>query len=194
MKSSFKKQLIYRGNLILLMVNTAFFIFLFLGNTSVNTEQQVDFSNEFLREELNFTDEQYREITEMDREAQQKYQIVLQLLCQNRYRLLNELAKPYPSVQEMQGIAENVGFLHRALKVQTIEHLMHIKKVCTPEQTGKLNKIFLEILDMDHYCPFCKQKCTREEKNRRYPVFFPYDREAEKKMQEQLNRQESYSE
>lgn len=188
MKSSFKKQLIYRINLILLMVNTAFFIFLFLGNTSAPSEKQVDFSNEFLREELDFTQEQYQKITNMDQEAQQKYQIVLKLLCQNRYRLLNELAKPFPSVEEMQKIAENVGFLHRALKVQTIDHLMNIKKVCTPEQTGKLNKIFLEILDMDHYCPFCKQKCTADEKNKRYPVFFPYDEEAEMKIQEQLTK------
>lgn len=89
-----------------------------------------------------------------DREIQYKYQIVLKLLCQNRYRLLNELAKPYPSEIQMDSLAEMIGFLHRALKKQTIEHLMNIKKTCTPEQTGRLNDIFRQMLDMDHYCPF----------------------------------------
>ena len=189
MKIEFKKQLIYWANIILLTVNVTFFIFLFpAGKDEIPTRSETELSNEFIKNELGFTDGQFQLLMDADREIQYKYQIVLKLLCQNRYRLLNELAKPYPSEIQMDSLAEMIGFLHRALKKQTIEHLMNIKKTCTPEQTGRLNDIFRQMLDMDHYCPFCKEKCSVTQKNERYPVFFPYDHEAEAKMMEQLGQ------
>lgn len=187
MKIRFKKQMIYWANIILLTVNITFFVFFFSSGEEKIRENKNNFSNEFMAKELGFSDGQSEKMAKADEEVQYKYQIILKLLCQNRYRLLNELAKPYPSETEMENIAELTGFLHRALKVQTIEHLMNIKKICTAEQTGRLNNFFMEILEMEHYCPLCKEKCSVNKKRERYPVFFPYDHEAEKRMREQLN-------
>lgn len=112
----------------------------------------------------------------------------MKLLCQNRYRLLNELAKPYPSEIQMDSLAEMIGFLHRALKKQTIEHLMKHQKNLYSGTNGPSERHFQTNAGYGHYCPFCKEKCSVTQKNERYPVFFPYDHEAEAKMREQLGQ------
>ena len=85
MKIEFKKQLIYWANIILLTVNVTFFIFLFpAGKDEIPTRSETELSNEFIKNELGFTDGQFQLLMDADREIQYKYQIVLKLLCQNR--------------------------------------------------------------------------------------------------------------
>lgn len=188
MKIQFKKQLIYWANIILLTLNITFLVYSFSYDRKTQEVNDTEISNEFIMQELEFTSEQIRQMNEVDQNIQYKYQLVLKLLCQNRYGLLHELSKPYPSELELDSIAETIGFLHRALKKQTIEHLLNLKKICTNEQSEQLNIIFRRVLEMDRYCPLCNEKCSFRKKNERYPVFFPYDHEAEKKMKEQLNQ------
>ena len=101
-----KKYLIYWVNIILLMLNTALLVFLlFYPDKTVYKNEDSTISNEFLREELNFTDEQYKLINELDKDVLRRHQTVLKLLCQRRYQMLNELAKPNPSTEELNKIA-----------------------------------------------------------------------------------------
>ena len=61
MKKMNKKYLIYWVNIILLMLNTALLVFFcFTPDKTVYKNEDSTISNEFLREELNFTDEQYK--------------------------------------------------------------------------------------------------------------------------------------
>lgn len=168
-----KKRLIYWINLVFLVINVALLIFSFSYHQDPKTvlDEGQGFSVEFLRKELDFTDEQVEKLNWLDRNLQSNYQRVLQMLCQNRYKLLNELAKPDPSGKELNNISRMIGRLHWALKNQTVRHLMNVKKVCTPEQTQKLNKIFIEILEINKGCVRCKKKCTQTEKCKRYPKF-----------------------
>lgn len=125
---------------------------------------------------------------ELDKQVLKRHETVLKLLCQNRYRLLHELAKPEPSMEELTNTARSVGFLHRALKKQTIYHLLNVKKICTPEQSKKLNKIFIDILEIDKHCTECKTKCSKSEKKekcRRCTQVYPYDNQAEAKLRQQ---------
>lgn len=180
----------YWCNIIFLMINTALFVFL-CSNT--NREQPTEtnsqeLSLEFLRDELELTSEQFAQLMEMDRQVLKRHETVLKLLCQNRYRLLNELAKPEPSMEELNNTARSVGFLHRALKKQTIYHLLNVKKICTPEQTKKLNKIFIEILEIDKHCVECKTKCSKSEKSekcKRCTKTYSYDDQAEARLRQQ---------
>ena len=141
MKKMNKKYLIYWVNIILLMLNTALLVFFcFTPEKTIYKNEDSTISNEFLRKELDFTDEQYKLINELDKDVLRRHQTVLKLLCQRRYQMLNELAKPNPSTEELNKIATSVGHLHKALKTQTARHLLNIKKVCTPEQSKKLEK------------------------------------------------------
>ena len=126
MKKMNKKYLIYWVNIILLMLNTALLVFFcFTPDKTVYKNEDSTISNEFLREELNFTDEQYKLINELDKDVLRRHQTVLKLLCQRRYQMLNELAKPNPSTEELNKIATSVGHLHKALKTQTARHLLN---------------------------------------------------------------------
>lgn len=190
MTTGSKNRLFYWCNIIFLMINTALFVFL-CSNT--NREQPTEtnsqeLSLEFLRDELELTSEQFAQLMEMDRQVLKRHETVLKLLCQNRYRLLNELAKPEPSMEELNNTARSVGFLHRALKKQTIYHLLNVKKICTPEQTKKLNKIFIEILEIDKHCVECKTKCSKSEKSekcKRCTKAYSYDNQAEARLRQQ---------
>lgn len=190
MTTGSKNRLFYWCNIIFLMINTALFVFL-CSNT--NREQPTEtnsqeLSLEFLRDELELTSEQFAQLMEMDRQVLKRHETVLKLLCQNRYRLLNELAKPEPSMEELNNTARSVGFLHRALKKQTIYHLLNVKKICTPEQTKKLNKIFIEILEIDKHCVECKTKCSKSEKSekcKRCTKTYSYDDQAEARLRQQ---------
>lgn len=190
MTTGSKNRLFYWCNIIFLMINTALFVFL-CSNT--NREQPTEtnsqeLSLEFLRDELELTSEQFTQLMEMDRQVLKRHETVLKLLCQNRYRLLNELAKPEPSMEELNNTARSVGFLHRALKKQTIYHLLNVKKICTPEQTKKLNKIFIEILEIDKHCVECKTKCSKSEKSekcKRCTKAYSYDDQAEARLRQQ---------
>lgn len=190
MTTGSKNRLFYWCNIIFLMINTALFVFL-CSNT--NREQPTEtnsqeLSLEFLRDELELTSEQFAQLMEMDRQVLKRHETVLKLLCQNRYRLLNELAKPEPSMEELNNTARSVGFLHRALKKQTIYHLLNVKKICTPEQTKKLNKIFIEILEIDKHCVECKTKCSKSEKSekcKRCTKAYSYDDQAEARLRQQ---------
>ena len=190
MTTGSKNKLFYWFNIIFLMVNTALLVFLW-QNTSreqpaENTSQELNM--EFLREELELTDEQYAQLMELDQQVLKRHETVLKLLCQNRYRLLHELAKPEPSMEELTNTARSVGFLHRALKKQTIYHLLNVKKICTPEQSKKLNKIFIDILEIDKHCSECKTKCSKSEKKekcRRCTKAYTYDNQAEDRVRQQ---------
>lgn len=101
MTTGSKNKLFYWFNIIFLMVNTALLVFLW-QNTSreqpvENTSQELNM--EFLREELELTNEQYAQLMELDKQVLKRHETVLKLLCQNRYRLLHELAKPEPSME-----------------------------------------------------------------------------------------------
>ena len=88
--------------------------------------------------------------------------------------MLNELAKPNPSTEELNKIATSVGHLHKALKTQTARHLLNIKKVCTPEQSKKLEKMFIDLLEINKHCSECAEKCTDQEKCKRCNKFQNY--------------------
>ena len=102
MKKINKKYLIYWVNIILLMLNTALLVFFcFTPEKTIYKNEDSTISNEFLRKELDFTDEQYKLINELDSIVLRRHQTVLKLLCQRRYQMLNELAKPNPSLEEL---------------------------------------------------------------------------------------------
>lgn len=80
----------------------------------------------------------------MDKDVLRRHQTVLKLLCQRRYQMLNELAKPNPSTEELNKIATSVGHLHKALKTQTARHLLNIKRYA-PQNNRKNSKKCLSI-------------------------------------------------
>lgn len=174
-----QKNIIYWINIVFLIVNIAFFVFMFSSHKPSESSPSKGISNDFLKEELKLTEEQYKKLSNMDSLVQKRYQTALRLLCQERYKLMNELAQPEPSVEKLNELAKSIGKMHTALKKQTSYHLLNLKKICTPEQSVKLEKLFRETLEVDSHCKNCPHQCNRTEKQQRVSTFVPYTPSSE---------------
>ena len=88
MKKMKKKYLIYWGNIILLMLNTALLVFFcFTPEKTIYKNEDSTICNEFHDIDKDFTDEQYKLINELDSIVLRRHQTVLKLLCQRRYQM-----------------------------------------------------------------------------------------------------------
>lgn len=152
----------YRFNIVLLTINVAVFVvwMMVLSSSSVDPKIKLT-SNEFLKDELGLNKNQFESINRLDSENFEHYQRILRLLCTNRGLLMKEISKPAPNKEVIYEITRRIGHLHTALKRQTVNHLLNIKKACTDEQKNKLKTLFEELLEVNNQCKYCKSKCEK---------------------------------
>jgi hypothetical protein len=154
-------------NIFLLVINISAIatILLTSGSTpSVVVSDQFS-SDEFLREKLDLTDAQFKEISALDAKIFRVYQSIIDMQCEEQFKLLNELTKAEPSVSYMDSLATNIGRLHTGLKRQTIKHFVNIRSIVDDEQEVLLDQILIEMMDMNKQCQFCnKTDCDRRKR------------------------------
>jgi hypothetical protein len=160
-----KRQRIIRWlNIFLLIINiSAITTMLLMSGTPSDETASAQFSSdEFLRKRLNLTDEQYREISEMDAKIFRVYQNIIDMQCENQFKLLNELSKEEPNREVMDSLVVNIGRLHTGLKRQTIKHFTNIRSVVDDEQEKLLEQLLIDMMQMNKQCRFCnKTDCDR---------------------------------
>jgi len=153
-------------NAFLLIINVSALVTILLlnRNQSEPAIPEQFSSDEFLRRELNLTDEQYKQISEMDAKIFRVYQNIIDMQCEEQFKILNELSKDEPNLEHLDSLAMTIGRLHMGLKRQTIKHFMNIKSVVTDEQEKLLDQILIEMMEMNKQCQFCnKTDCDRRE-------------------------------
>lgn len=166
-----KRQRIVRWlNIFLLIINiSAIATMLLMSGTPAHVNASADVnasaqfsSDEFLRKRLNLTDEQYRDISEMDAKIFRVYQSIIDMQCENQFKLLNELSKEEPDREVMDSLVVNIGRLHTGLKRQTIKHFTNIRSVVDDEQEKLLEQLLIDMMQMNRQCRFCnKTDCDR---------------------------------
>lgn len=150
----------YRINIVLLAINIAILVIWVMISASSSVDPKIKLkSNEFLKEELNLNKLQFDSINRLDEINFENYQRILRLLCSNRKLLMQEITKDSVSQDNIYKITTRVGYLHTALKRQTVNHLLNIKKVCNSDQQEKLRLLFEEILEVNNQCKYCEKKC-----------------------------------
>lgn len=150
----------YRLNIVLLAINIAVLVIWFMISASSSVDPKLKLnSNEFLKEELGLNQVQFDSINRLDQINFEHYQRILRLLCTNRRLLLQEISKDSLDKDEVNKITLRIGHLHTALKRQTVNHLLNIKKVCDNDQKEKLSKLFEDILEVNNQCKYCIHKC-----------------------------------
>jgi len=150
----------YRLNIVLLAINIAILVIWFMISASSSVDPKLKLnSNEFLKEELQLNQVQFDSINRLDQINFEHYQRILRLLCSNRKILLKELSKTTTDKDAINKITLRIGHLHTALKRQTVNHLLNIKKVCNKDQQEKLRILFEEVLEVNNQCKYCKKKC-----------------------------------
>ena len=150
----------YRLNIVLLAINIAILVIWIMISASSSEDPKLKLnSNEFLKKELSLNQVQFDSINRLDQINFENYQRILRLLCSNRRLLLKELSQNTPDKEAINKLTLRIGHLHTALKRQTVNHLLNIKKVCTQDQQEKLRILFEEILEVNNQCKYCKEKC-----------------------------------
>ena len=115
---------------------------------SASENQRFREINWFMREDLGLNPSQTNKIYRLRRENYLDSKKILVSLDEKRKEMLTELQKENPDQQKLDQIAVEIGNLHRDLKKVTIQYFLNIKKICSPEQQVKLNKLFR---DMEYY-------------------------------------------
>ena len=154
-------------NIFLLTINiSAFVTILYLNKQTTSSANDDKFSSdEFLKEELNLTEEQYQTISTLDAKIYRTYQMLLDMQCEANFKMLDELSREDPSLERLDSIAKTTGKLHTALKRQTIKHFMNIKSICDENQVVLLDQLIKDIMKMEEQCRYCnKRECDRRDR------------------------------
>lgn len=154
-------------NIFLLIINvSALVTFLAMNRSSDSKAVTEQFSSdEFLRKELKLSDEQFAAISELDAKVFRVYQSIIDLQCEEQFKLLNELSQENPSKEKMDSLAVNIGRLHTGIKRQTVKHFMNIRTIVDDDQEVLLDKLLIEMMEMNKQCQFCnKTDCDRRDR------------------------------
>lgn len=150
-------------NIFLLVINiSAFAAFLFMnrGNSQDTSDQYS--SDEFLRDRLKLTDEQYEKIKEMDEEVFRNYQLLIDIECEANFELIKHLSSENESTEEIKKSLDKIGKYHALVKRQTVKHFQNIKSICSEEQKQELDLVLMEMMEAGDQCQYCnKANCSR---------------------------------
>ncbi len=122
-------------------------------------------SLDFLRQELDLTDEQYRELAIMNDKTFRAYNIVVDMLCETNLSLLEEIIKEDSDQEVLDALIRRIGTLNSSLKRETVKHFLAVKSVCDEDQKQKMALLFKRMLELEEQCETCnKKECPRKER------------------------------
>lgn len=153
-------------NIFLLTINiSAFVTILYFNKQTIQGANDDKYnSDEFLKKELNLTEEQYQTISSLDAKIYRTYQMLLDMQCEANFKILDELLQEEPSQERLDSIAKKTGKLHTALKRQTIKHFINIKSICNENQVVLLDQLLIDMMNMTELCRHCnKRECDRRD-------------------------------
>lgn len=122
-------------------------------------------SDEFLRKELNLSDEQFHALSKLDGDVFRSYQLLLDKQCEFNFSLLEELSAEIPNPYNLDSIATRIGHYQALMKKQTIKHFINIRNVCNEDQEGLLDNLLNEMMELGEQCAYCNKKdCERRDR------------------------------
>jgi Spy/CpxP family protein refolding chaperone len=104
--------------------------------------------NAFLRHELELTDAQAETFARLQRAHFQQAKALHDHIRDLKHELFNELAMAAPDTLKAERLAEKIGEQQRELEKSAFYHFLALKRLCTPEQQKKLDRLFDELLRM----------------------------------------------
>lgn len=155
-------------NVFLLVINiSAFVTILFMNNSGLSSKSENSQyrSDEFLREELKLSDEQFRTLTKLDGDVFRSYQLLLDKQCEFNFNMLEELSLDNPSKEYLDSIAYRIGHYQTLLKKQTVRHFLNVRSVCNEDQEVLLENLLQSMMELGDQCATCnKRDCERRDR------------------------------
>lgn len=100
----------------------------------------------FFREELKLTPDQEKTFKISRHQFFQNSKIIFDSLEKTNRLIIEELSKQKPDSVVLFHLADQIGSLHAQWKHQSIQNLLNLHSICTPEQIKKLNTINAELI------------------------------------------------
>jgi Spy/CpxP family protein refolding chaperone len=100
-------------------------------------------------ETLDFTHEQKEQFHLMNNSFRASVREINEELDLQKNSLFAELRKENTDTVACNRISDEIGVLHKELKVKTYRFYLDVKKICRADQQGKLNDVFAPIFNFD---------------------------------------------
>ena len=113
----------------------------------------------FIKEELNLTDEQFIKYSKLKDENINKTELFFGKIHEYRKLIIEEKKEDVPDTALLNKFSNNIGKLHTQMQVETIKHFLEVKKNLNKEQIEKFNLILSRMN---------KHKSTMKGKNYRH--------------------------
>jgi hypothetical protein len=124
---------------------------------SSSTEESYS-AGKIITNELGLSADQKDMFHSINSSYNQQSQKILDQLTEKRSEMLAELGEENPDTLILNTIANDIGDLHAALKLLTIENFLELKKICTTDQQLQLSKIYKDMLESEgHFKGYGKQ-------------------------------------
>lgn len=160
-----KDQIIKWLNIFLLVINISAFTSFLLMNNHKSIEHDDRFStDEFLRSELDLTDEQFTKISSLNSNIFRSYQALLDKKCELNFELITELSDDMPNEEVLDSLTKKIGHMDELIKKQTVKHFQNVRSICNNEQKELLEQLLKDMMEAGNQCKYCnKIKCSRRD-------------------------------
>jgi len=98
-----------------------------------------------LRQELSLTPDQSIKVNEINAAYKASSEPIVAAIKEKKAVLLEELSKDNTDLAKAEKLADDVILDQKKLQMANIKQFLDLKKVCTPEQTQKLSRIYSEL-------------------------------------------------
>lgn len=111
----------------------------------IDPESNVRINGRYFRHELGFDNHQMQEFRTVNRAFQPAARNLLMQIDSLKNESFVELNLATPDTVKLNRIASEIGNRHGQLKHSTHRYYMQVRTICTPEQAGKLQEVFVPL-------------------------------------------------
>ncbi len=103
----------------------------------------------FFYGELGLTQDQEEDVAGFNKDYYETAEAITLKLTDMRHEIVSEVSKENPDKEYLESVIEEFGDHHAELKRATVDFYYQLSSVCSPEQKGRLENMFRDMLDPD---------------------------------------------
>ncbi len=103
----------------------------------------------FFYGELGLTQDQEKDVAGFNKDYYETAEAITLKLTDMRHEIVSEVSKENPDKEYLESVIEEFGDHHAELKRATVDFYYQLSSVCSPEQKGRLENMFRDMLDPD---------------------------------------------
>jgi len=131
---------------------------IYSDNAATSTVTVNNAAGKIISTELGLSEHQKDMFSNINNSYSEKSKPILDQLADKRSEMLAELSKTNPDTAILNTTAKEIGELHTALKLLTIENFLELKKICNADQQQQLSEMYNDMLQSEgHFKGYGKQ-------------------------------------